>query len=106
MCLKYKDRHLTGTYHIVAGGPSEKKFSQQFSGSVLFSTQASMFSAVYARCSQCSLDQYSSLFSPRRFNLALQKVLAVPQGLETVSTLGTSSSALGQALQPLTCGFD
>lgn len=62
MCLKYSNRHLTGTYHIVAGDPSEKKFSQQFSGSVLFSTQASMFSAVYARCSQRSLDQYA-LFS-------------------------------------------
>lgn len=49
MCLKYSDRRLTGTYHIAAGDPSEKKFSQQFSGSVLFSTQASMFSEPFTQ---------------------------------------------------------
>lgn len=42
MCLKYSDWHLTGTYH-----PSEKKFPQRFSGSVLFSTQARMFSELF-----------------------------------------------------------
>ena len=49
MCLKYSDWHLTGTYHIIAGDPSEKKVPQRFSGSVLFSTQARMFSEPFTQ---------------------------------------------------------
>lgn len=48
MCLKYSDWHLTGTDHIVAGD-SSGKFPQRFSGSVLFSTQARMFSETFTR---------------------------------------------------------